>query len=477
MKKFIILTYFLLTGIMVACQKFVDVGAPINNLISESVFESDETATSAMTGIYAKMLDNVNQTPLAITWYCGLAADELNTSYTNLSHQQLYTNYQIPETALTNRFWNGGYYFIYRTNAIVEGLKSSTKVSPAVKQQLLGEAYFIRSFWYFYLVNFYGNIPLILTTDYNESLKIDRTPTSRIYEQIIIDLSEAKKLLTENYVDANSVSSSVERIRPNTFTASALLSRVYLFTNAHKKAEEESTSIINNINKYTLEPAAKVYLKTSKEAIWQLARPIPAALSTIESEYFLVRARPGNTLAGSTTLSTQLVSNFKVSDLRYIEWVGKYLDNTVTPAKTYYFPAKYKMNGTSTPTEHSIPFRLAEQFLIRAEARTYLGNYSGAVEDLDMIRVRANQAKISTEFPTVNKENLLGIIMNERQVELFAEWGHRWLDLKRTMKIDDVMRPYSAIKGAKWESFMQLWPIPPADINNSQHLLQNPGYN
>lgn len=477
MKQIFILSIFLLAGLVVGCQKLVDVGSPVNDLITKSVFERNETAISAMTGIYARMLDNTNQTPLIMSWYCGMAADEMNTYYSVPTYIELLQNRQTPETALTNLFWNGGYNFIYRANSIIEGLQISNQVTSEVKQQLLGEAYFIRAFWYFYLVNFYGDVPLILSTNYESNAVAGRMPINQVYQRIIIDLEESKQLLKEKYVGANSTVEVADRIRPNTYTASALLSRVCLYSGDLLKAEAEASRVIEKTGFYNLEPVENVFLKGSKEAIWQLARPLPAPLNPLEAQHYIINAKPGSAFVGSTTLSTQLLSSFASDDARYLGWVGQYIDNSSNPNQSYFFPYKYKVISASSDAEHSVVLRLAELFLIRAETRTKAGNIIGAIEDLDQIRARANQSLVANQLPRPSKEDLLNYILEERQRELFSEWGHRWLDLKRSGKIDAVMPTVTETKGGHWESFMQMWPIPPTDINNNINLVQNPGYN
>jgi hypothetical protein len=116
--------------------------------------------------------------------------------------------------------------------------------------------------------------------------------------------------------------------------------------------------------------------------------------------------------------------------------------------------------------------RLSEQYLIRAEARTRLNKISEAKADLNTIRTRAGLANT-----TANDENsLLTSILNERQVELFTEWGHRWLDLKRTNKVDVVMSVITPQKGGTWSSNWAWYPLPLYDIQQNSKLVQNSGY-
>jgi hypothetical protein len=72
----------------------------------------------------------------------------------------------------------------------------------------------------------------------------------------------------------------------------------------------------------------------------------------------------------------------------------------------------------------------------------------------------------------------LNAILTERQHELFTEWGHRWLDIKRLGKADEIMSGIAPLKGGTWQSYKQLFPIPVQDIQRNPSLKghQNPGY-
>jgi hypothetical protein len=128
-------------------------------------------------------------------------------------------------------------------------------------------------------------------------------------------------------------------------------------------------------------------------------------------------------------------------------------------------------------TEYIILFRLAEQYLIRAEARARQGRIIGlnsAKSDLDIVRSRAGLAGTTAR----NQLDIIDAIMRERQLELFTEAGNRWLDIKRTDKIDEIMNTTAPLKGGIWASYKSLYPIPVIDIQRNRSLRghQNPGY-
>ena len=172
-------------------------------------------------------------------------------------------------------------------------------------------------------------------------------------------------------------------------------------------------------------------------------------------------------------LSPSLLNSFETGDQRRINWV----DSVTVSGITYYFPYKYKSATQGAPlTEYLMVLRLAEQYLIRAEAEAQLGNGNGVINDLNMIRTRAGLAGYAG---ATDKASLLTAILHERQVELFTELGHRWLDLKRTGNIDAVMQSVTPLKanGSPWQSYQQLYPVWLQDIQRDNNLVQNPGYN
>jgi len=114
--------------------------------------------------------------------------------------------------------------------------------------------------------------------------------------------------------------------------------------------------------------------------------------------------------------------------------------------------------------------RLGEQYLIRAEARAQQNNISGSQTDLNVIRRRAGL----TNTTASDQPSLLAAILDERRHERFCEWGHRWLDLKRTNKVTSTFSsiPYKSA----YQPYQQLYPIPIYELATNPNLTQNPGY-
>lgn len=390
---------------------------------------------------------------------CGLTADELDNN-SSVQFDEFYENGIAPASPVLNPYiWTPAYNYIYQANAIIEGLSSSKNISPATINQLMGEALFIRAFNYFYLVNIFGGVPLVLETDYRKNAQLARSSVSEVYSQIIADLKEAQDLLLPEYP-------SVTKGRINLHTANALLSRVFLYNEMWEEAEEEATKVIES-GMYSLPTLNNVFLSNSSEAIWQLI-PVPVTANTNIAGIFVpatANAIPPH------PITPHLLDSFEEDDLRKTAWLGQ----QIVSGNTYYYPLKYKVRtGNNVPvTEYNIMIRLGELYLIRAEARIKQEKLTLALQDIDKIRERAGLPLVQDIAPAADQSQLQEIIMQERRIEFMCEWGHRWFDLKRTGTIDQVL---SEIK-AGWVATAALYPIPAAQLMTNYLLTQNPGYN
>jgi hypothetical protein len=441
-----------------ACKKFVDISPSPVSISNEQVFKDSATLVAAVNGIYVSMrAATPAMTNGGISIYAGLSADELLNSGGSSLYAPFASNaIPVTQTAIQGMFWSAPYNIIYRTNAILEGLNNAGQLSETLKNQIKGEMLVVRALLYYYLVNLYNDVPLVLTTDYRLSSQTGRTPVAEIYGQLTSDLKFAEGILTTLYP-------SDRKVRPNNLTASALLARVYLSQKNWPAAQAEAEKVINS-GLYNLASLSNVFLINSPETIWEIAAPGEARNSAEGSTFIPASsaARP------AFAISSFLLSAFEVNDQRKSSWLKS---NTVAGI-SYYYPYKYKNRAAAPITEYDIVFRLAEQYMILSEA---LARQSGstipqAVSALNKIRLRAGLTALPT---TLSQEDCLNAILKERRVELFAEWGHRWIDLKRTGTIDAVL---SAEK-AGWLPYKALFPIPNNQTLYNNSLTQNPGYN
>jgi hypothetical protein len=445
------------------CKKFVEVDVPKTQIPSSLVFSDDKSANSAVAGMYSYMyqLNNANSTfgGWHLTICTALSADELTRPA--VPSDQFLTNKLTADNGDISSMWQSCYTILYNANAIIEGLQQSAGISTPYKKQLTGEALFIRAFVNFYLVNLFGDVPLITTTAVTATQSVGRTDSSDMYKQIMSDLLQARDLLVSDYSFSNN-----ERVRVNKFAATAFLARVYLYQRSWVNAEAEATTVIKNSTLYNLLPdLTTVFLKNSKEAIWQFYSFGGDGHTTVGAALIPT----STTTVPNFTLNKYLLGAFDSADQRKSKWTTM----SVVNGQTYYYPSKYKQrlattSTTSTTGEYDMALRFGEQYLIRAEARAQQGNINGAQADLNIIRARAGLPPTSAN----NQTTLIAAIEKERQTELFVEWGHRWLDLKRTGRINDVL----GMEKVNWVASFALYPIPSVELNKNVNLTQNPDY-
>lgn len=474
------ITFLFLVICVSSCKKLIEIDAPQTSINEENVYRSDVTAIAAVTSIYATLSDQSDAAGvtgnMSLSLLLGLSSDEL-TLYGGVTDNRLIAYYRnslvsTPSQNYGSEFWSRLYNYLFRCNAAVEGLSSSNSLTPSVKQQLLGEAKFMRGFFYFHLLNIFQNVPLSLTTDPTVNAVLPQATKQEIFQQIINDLIDAQSLLSPEFLNGNlyKYSGVAERIRPTKWAASALLGRVYLYNEDYPNAELQASAVIDQSALFGLVPLSNIFLKNSYEAIWQL-QPVRTNRNTEDAFTFILPAT-GPTASANLNpvyLSTQLLNAFENNDQRKVNWVN----SVSVGSNTYHYPFKYKATSTSgSVTEYLMILRLVEQFLIRAESRVQQNNISGAQNDLNEIRARAGLANTSAN----DKASLMNAILHERQIELFTELGHRWFDLKRTNTVNAVMSIVAPLKGSTWSSNWQLYPIPFDDIQRNSKLFQNPGY-
>ncbi|MGN6421199.1 MAG: RagB/SusD family nutrient uptake outer membrane protein [Pseudobacter sp.] len=458
-----------------SCSKLIEVDPPIDTMTTREVFSNSRQAEWAVASIYSKMVNGTIPTSWdgeVLSWFStglstiqgGLSADEL-VNLVNLDANQedqfsRQNKLSVRAPGRTTKLWTSCYKIIYDACAVLEGLEASTSSSltDSVRKQLTGEVLALRAFSYFYLVNYFGDIPLVLTTDFNQTVAIPRSSTARIYQQIREDLLKAGSLLRADFAHADN-----EKVRVNKWFTEALLSRVYLYTGEFQKAISSASAVIEQSALFGIENnLSDVFKKNSREAVLQLKQnsdPPKNNSFTPEGNWFYKPApfRP------NYFISDELMNSFELNDKRRGEWT--------TLNDTGYVPAKYR---NIPGQDYYMVIRLAELYLIRAEATVLLNpaNVNDAIADVNILRKRADVGELQNDLPA---NMVIEAIAHERRVELFLEWGHRWFDLKRTGKAHDVLSAIS-YKQPWWGNYQFLYPIPENEIKLNGQLVQNPGY-
>ena len=323
---------------------------------------------------------------------------------------------------------------------------------------LINEAKFIRAFCYYHLYTLYENIPIILQTNVDENRLAIQEDSTRVFDQIIADLTDAKNGLSADYPGG-------DRARANKWSASALLAQVFLYQQRWQDALDETDAVINSAMYTPLGDVNNVFLADNGETILQLWRTngiISDATTLIPSS---------STIVPQYIVTDSLYSAFESGDLRRSNWLG---ENQVTlngVTQSYWFPYKYKNRSASNNTpEYLVVLRASEQYLIRAEAQAHLGDIKAATADLNIIRKRSGLLGLRDQM---NKQTCLQAIFRERRVELFGEWAKRFIDLKRTGRLNAVIGRYKET----WVSGeSERLPIPMLELTYNINLIQNEGY-
>lgn len=443
--------------VFASCSSFIKIDDPVDKVMTSDVFADEQTATSVVLGLYSKLLTRpLTFTSGAITVYSGLAADEFYHTGAVASYLQFQTNNILQNSGvMSGAFWTLAYDYIYQANICIDGLNNST-LNPATKNQLLGEAHTIRAFCYWYLLNLFGDVPLILGTDYEENMIIGRTASDAVFEQILADLEIANELLDADYYGN-------DRERINKWTVMAFLARVHLYLENWILAKQYASEVIAQPDYILEEDLNSVFLIESKEVIWRLVERTANLQPPVEASSFLPTVVPN--ARPLCAMTDELLGAFDAEDHRLANWTT----SITVLGTTYICPLKFKYRyPTFGLTEAIVPFRLSELYLIRAEAQAQLDEYTEALNDLNAVRNRSNLNNVASS----DKAEILDLILRERRIEFFAEWGHRWFDLKRTGKIDEVLGSAKP----NWQPTAALWPIPLSQILSNPNLTQNLGY-
>ena len=449
--------FVLMMGLFLgSCEEFVDIAPPTNELTGSVVFEEAATVDAAFAHIHSQLREDVftTGTVSGLSYLMGHYTDEL-TLYSNvLPEVQEFANGRLTSSnGSVERLWDGAYELIYATNSILEGVQNSTELGQEDVHRFLGEAYFLRALLHFHLMELFGPVPFIDSTNFDINSKVGRMDLEPLSILILEDLRLAKEFLAQ--IEA------ADNYRPNYWTATAFLARFYLYREEWSNALTEVLEVEKDGPFGLEEDLLLVFKKDSPETLWQLDSGIPGNNTKEGSTFVFSEGPPPN-----SALNNDFINRFEAGDGRLQAWVGQ----VVGDSETWYYANKYKLNAPSPSTEEcSILFRLSELYLIGAEAYARLGQDAEALAYLNRVRQRALLDPISGLSGTA----LLDAIYKERAVELFSEQGHRFFDLKRTARADAIL---GVIK-PEWEPFAINLPIPQSDLLLNPNLApQNEGY-
>jgi hypothetical protein len=378
-----------------------------------------------------------------------------------------------------NGQWSYDYEGISRANLAISYLTDPAVVAkigidPALKDRLLGEAYFLRSVYYFDLVNNFGDVPLLLTPlkDFAEAYGVAKRETkAKVYTQISADLTQARTLLPNS-----KYSDPVEKWRASRGAAIAMQAKVALYQQRWTDVISLVTEL-ENLGFYSLDANYFDNFNVSDEFV---ENEVIFAYDHQSAQ----NPRKGNGLAapldwGFIAPTDNFLAEFEPNDPRLLYTVNvadKAVYKLLGATNTAY-------KGNDDSPGNKIYIRFADVLLWKAEAYNETGAFAQAIAIINQIRARArNSLTANGTLPpagtlpdrpaSTDKAQIRTWLMHERRVELGFE-SQRFNDLKRW----GIAKQVLTALGKNFQDFNYLYPIPQGEIDKSGgSITQNPGY-
>lgn len=398
-----------------SCKSGLDV-EPQTSISDEITINNGASAETAVRGMYRSLAsDNYYGVTFQAIGY--LSGDNLKRSGSlGIISDFVDHNVKADNGYIANA-WLGIYTTINRANHIIEKV-SALPLEPTFtqvkKNQLLGEAYFVRALAYFDATRIWGGVPVYLkpTLTIKDNQGKPRNTVAEVYSQVLADLKDAELLLPN----------TTNRIRATKKTVWALMARVYLYQDEWNEAVTYSTKLIDDTNYSLIKPFNSFYANNAAntpESIFELA--YSANATNTHRTNWLPSTDKGTRQWAPNDAFIALVNNPVIGGNRS-SMVSKMAN--VSPEEWY-----GNMYYRSPATDPAFVLRIAEMRLIRAEALAQLDDYDNALVDLNAVRSRADLA--DSDADPLDKEEILLAIENERRLE-FAFEPHRFFDLVRT---------------------------------------------
>ncbi|GAA0549138.1 SusD-like starch-binding protein associating with outer membrane [Chitinophaga japonensis] len=473
-----------------ACSKFVDL-SPISEATTDNAYRTASDAEAALVGAYDAfqteyyIWDNVNfNDVISDNYYAGgdnpelFAVDLLNITPVN---SRLFNN------------WSQIYDGIARVNIILDKVPQINDPKLDAnnrKEQILGEAAFLRAYHYYQLVKMWGGVPLVLapatSADPAETNK-PRSSQAEVYAQIITDLEFAASRLPDIYEG----DASISKARATKGAANALLAKVYA-----QKPDRDYNKVLEYCNAVISSPAGYQLLGNysflfdgnhynNDESILEV-QFTGGAEANWGPQLLLPPSKSGDSWRKFVTPSQDLVKAFD-SEQDTIRKNASILFEEVTWTDEYWaigggsvpFAYKWKSANGWASTNRQYLLRLADIILLKAEALNELGRTGEAATELNAIRGRVNLPATTA----ATQEAMQLAIEKERRLEL-AQEAQRWDDLRRYGRAETVMNNLQETDlrtgqpvNYNMTKEKELLPIPQLERDRNKQLDQNPGYN
>lgn len=429
-----------------SCKKVLDTQSELYIDQSGAIVDK-RSAQAALVGAYNALSQNTYQGN-TFRYVTNLLSDNVKWIGNTPTNREFDVYGVFATNTRVQELWTAIYKTVNVANNIIEKVPavSDPTLDQTERNKERGEAFFLRALSYFDLVRLWGNVPVVskATETPGDAKDIKNSSPAEVYAFIAKDLDSAETLLPP----------TINRNRANQYTAKALKARLYLYQKSWAKAEDYATQLINDSADFALvKPYSLFYAaKNSSESIFEVDYTIN------NKNGYAANWFQSPTTGGKKEL---LPTDDFVTLLKDANAGGSRSALVFTVGGVTYGNMNFHL---ATGEDQAYVLRLAEMYLIRAEARAQQNKLVEGLKDLNVIR---NRADVSSIAAVTTAEELLDKILSERRVE-FAYESHRWFDLIRTGKAQQVLGITDANK--------LLLPIPRQEILINANLTQNPGY-
>jgi hypothetical protein len=428
---------------LAGCNSMLDED-PGTQLPAKDAITNAEGARSALVGAYNALEDD-NYYGGDLVFFGELPSDNAVNGSTFQSYADADANNFRADNSTVNDIWNSIYDAINRANIILERVPALTDLDDTEKNEILGEAHFLRALHYHNLVKLYGDVPIVLApvADVAEAGTVVRSPVADVYTQILADLADAKTMITATSPATTATVGAVD----------ALMARVQLYHGDYAAAAAAADAVINA--GYSLADNYGDLFdaegQDTPEDIFKVT--FTAVQFNWLGFYYISTDDDGD---GDVLVSQNLIDAYDPDDARFAWNIS---GDTEGEASGIKFP-------TTAGAEDFHVIRFAEVLLIKAEAQARQNDLAGAVDTYNQLRVRAGLPEDHLGTQVNTQDDVLAAIDRERRLELALE-GDRWPDLVRTGRAASLMGI---------PDFQTLFPIPQSQRDVAPGLTQNPGY-
>jgi len=448
-----ILTIACGAALLGACDHVLDT-SPYDRVPADQEIVDAPTAKAALNGAYDALQDN-GVYGLDLEMVSELAADNSTWSGTYQFLGEISDNRIAADNPTVTSMWVGLYQQLDRDNVVIQRTSALTNISDATKAAVLGDAYFLRALTLHNLVKYWGAVPmpLVPVTVASDAAKYTRAPVAQVYTQVLADLDQAAKYVTNTSDTRRATVNAVKAIRSRVLFYRASLNGASSSAD-YQAALDAANAVLNGRDTLTV-AYPDLFSATGSNTSEDIFRVSFTASESNDLGYYYLYA--GRYEASATP---DIVAAYEPGDLRKA-WSIAFRPKSTTRYQATKFP-------TTIGAENPHVIRLAELVLIKAEILARQNNLAGAVAEYNKVRIRAGLPKHVLGTDVTTQAQVLAAIDKERRLELAFE-GDRWPDLNRQGRAP-------VVKGFTDRAYQALFPIPLRDINTTPGLTQNPGY-